>query len=106
MNVQVLVSTADRVPIVGASVTADGEPAVSTDATGLVTLSPGSATFTVEASMANYSEQTTTIIQATDGTYSWDDPGTIVSGQVISLASRFDWGESFLLPQSRWMMRL
>lgn len=80
MNVQVLVCTADRVPIVGASVAVDGGPTVSTDASGMATLSPGSGSFTVEASMANYSEQATTIIQATGGALSWDDPGTIVSG--------------------------
>jgi hypothetical protein len=81
MNAQVLVSTADGVSIVGASVTANGGPAVSTDATGMVTISPGSSSFTVEASMPNYRDQSTTIVQATDGTFSWDDPGTIVSGQ-------------------------
>jgi len=85
MNVQISVRTADGVPIVGATVGLDGGSTVNTDANGAAVLSPSDDSFTVTASMANYSEQATTVSLDKSGIPSWDDPGTIVTGSGVQL---------------------
>jgi hypothetical protein len=86
MNVQVSLRTADGVPIVGATValadssgTSSGSGA-TTDANGLVTVTPSDNSFSVTASMTNYREQSTSISVESSGSSVWDDPGSIVSG--------------------------
>ncbi len=80
MNVLISVRTADGVPIVGATVGLNGGgTTVTTDTNGGAALAPTGDSFTVTATMANYSEQATSFAVAQDGSLIWDDPGTIVT---------------------------
>ena len=74
MDIQLLVLTADQIPIPGATI-GFGNGVKSTDQTGTVMLSNTSAPFTVSVTKEGYLDSTVTV-SAIDPDRIWDDAGT------------------------------
>lgn len=82
MEVDVLIVTADRVPIKGATVILDGGTPLTTDKSGIAHITLKNVPFTVKASRSNYVEYLVSV-SVLQPIPQWDDPGTIFSPNPI-----------------------